>query len=77
MGSLCGSGWQNTASLPVFPASLTARKPISYDTGLYKSHNLVERLSGQPEDWRRIAARHDRCAHTFYGAICLTAAIMF
>ena len=24
------------------------------------------------KDWRRIATRYDRCAHTFFSAICIT-----
>jgi len=26
------------------------------------------------KDWRRIATRYDRCAHTFFSAICIAAA---
>jgi transposase len=29
------------------------------------------------KDWRRIATRHDRCAHTFFSAICIAAAVSF
>ncbi|MGD9476667.1 IS5/IS1182 family transposase, partial [Shinella sp. G-2] len=28
-------------------------------------------------DWRRIATRYDRCAHTFFSAICIAATIIF
>ncbi len=28
-------------------------------------------------DWRRIATRHDRCAHTFFSAICLAVTVIF
>ncbi|MCO7725453.1 IS5/IS1182 family transposase, partial [Brucella intermedia] len=27
--------------------------------------------------WRRIATRYDRCAHTFFSAICIAAAVIF
>jgi transposase len=29
------------------------------------------------KDWRRIATRYDRCAHTFFSAICIAAAVAF
>jgi transposase len=28
-------------------------------------------MFGRLTDWRRIAARYDRCIHTFFCAICL------
>ncbi|MBS6829995.1 MAG: IS5/IS1182 family transposase, partial [Desulfovibrio sp.] len=27
--------------------------------------------------WRRIATRYDRCAHTFFSAICIAAIVIF
>lgn len=29
------------------------------------------------EDWRRLAVRHDRCAHTFFSAVCIAATVIF
>jgi transposase len=29
------------------------------------------------KDWRRIATRYDRCAHTFFSAITLAATVIF
>ncbi|MCL2789614.1 MAG: IS5/IS1182 family transposase, partial [Desulfobulbus sp.] len=29
------------------------------------------------KDWRRIAMRYDRCAHTFFSSICLAAVVIF
>ncbi|MGE0235891.1 MAG: IS5/IS1182 family transposase, partial [Methylocystis sp.] len=29
------------------------------------------------KDWRRIATRYDRCAHAFFSAICIVAAVAF
>ncbi|WP_198912723.1 hypothetical protein [Acetobacter musti] len=34
-------------------------------------------LFGKPRDWRRIATRYERCAHTFFSAICLAATVIF
>ena len=50
--------------------STTTRRSTSSAT---KSANLFAKL----KDWRRIATRYDRCAHTFFSAICIAAAVAF
>lgn len=62
---------------PCIPGRKNLKHPVSYDRELYKQRNLVERLFGRLKDWRRIATRYDRCAHTFYSAICLAATVIF
>lgn len=37
----------------------------------YKRRYKVECAFGKPKDWRRIATRYDRCAHTFFSAIVI------
>jgi transposase len=34
-------------------------------------------MFGRLKDWRRIAMRYDRCAHTFMCTICLASTILF
>jgi hypothetical protein len=34
-------------------------------------------MFGRIKDWRRIAMRYDRCAHTFFSAICIAATVIF
>jgi len=34
-------------------------------------------MFGKLKDWRRIHTRYDRCAHTFFSAICIAATIIF
>ncbi len=34
-------------------------------------------MFGRLKDWRRIAMRYDRCAHTFFAVITLAATITF
>ena len=34
-------------------------------------------MFGRLKDWRRIATRYDRCAHTFFSAICIAATVIF
>jgi len=38
---------------------------------------MVENTFGKLKDWRRIATRYDRCAHTFFSAICIAAILIF
>ena len=35
------------------------------------------RLFVKLKDWRRIVTRYNRCAHTFFSAICIAATIIF
>ncbi|WP_407697084.1 hypothetical protein [Shinella zoogloeoides] len=37
----------------------------------------MENLFAKLKDWRRIATRYDRCAHTFFSSICIAATIIF
>ncbi len=62
---------------PCIPGRVHRKKPIAYDPELYKQRNLIERMFGRLKDWRRIATRYDRCAHTFFSAICLAATVLF
>ena len=62
---------------PCIPGRKNRKQPVEYDEELYKQRNLVERMFGRLKDWRRIAMRYDRCAHTFMSAICIAATVIF
>ena len=62
---------------PCIPGRANRKTPVVYDKALYKRRNLVERMFGRLKDWRRIATRYDRCAHTFFSAICIAATFIF
>lgn len=62
---------------PCIPSRKNRRLSIDYDTRRYKQRNRVERLFSRLKDWRRIAMRYDRCAHTFMSAICIAATVIF
>lgn len=68
--------WSTRASSPA-PGRKNRKEPIADDKVLYKQRNLVERMFGKLKDWRRVAMRHDRCAHTFMAAICIAATATF
>ena len=59
------------------PGRSNRKEPVKYDKDLYKQRNLIERMFGRLKDWRRIATRYDRCAHTFMSAICIAATVIF
>jgi transposase len=64
-------------SEPCIPSSRSRKIPFDYDKALYRQRHKVENLFAKLKDWRRIATRDDRCAHTFFSAICIAAAVIF
>ena len=42
-----------------------------------RQRHRIGNMFGRLKDWRRIAMRYDRCAHTFMSAICLAPTILF
>ena len=44
---------------------------------VYRERHKVENLFAKLKDWRRIATRYDRCAHTFFSAISIAATVIF
>jgi transposase len=46
-------------------------------TTLYRQRHKVENMFAKLKDWRRISMRYDRCAHTFFSAICIAATVIF
>ena len=62
---------------PCIPLRKNRKIAISHDVGLYKKRHIIENMFAKLKDWRRIAMRYDRCAHTFFSAICIAATIIF
>jgi len=50
---------------------------FTYDKALYRQRHRIENLFSKLKDWRCIAMRYGRCAHTFFSAICIAAAVIF
>ena len=62
------------------PASLNqerATPPLPYNEELYRQRHRIENMLGRLRDWRRIATRYDRCAHAFFGAFSIAAAVTY
>ncbi|WP_219906596.1 transposase [Nitrosospira multiformis] len=62
---------------PCIPPKKNRKTQIEYNRELYKQRHKVENMFGRLKDWRRIATRYDRCAHTFFSAICIAATVIF
>ena len=59
------------------PSKSNRKTPIPFDAALYKQRHKIEVMFGRLKDWRPIHTRYDRCAHTFFSAICIAAAVAF
>ena len=62
---------------PCIPSKTNRTKPIAHDRTLYRQRHKIENMFGRLKDWRRIHTRYDRCAHTFFSAICIAATVIF
>lgn len=59
------------------PSRAKRKTPIPHDVNLYRQRHKIEIMFGRLKDWRRIHTRYDRCAHTFFSAICIAATVIF
>ena len=50
---------------------------IQHDQGLYKKRSNIEIMFGRIKDWRGIATRYCRCAHTFDSFVCIALIMLF
>lgn len=62
---------------PCIPPKKNRKTKIEYDQALYKQRHKIENMFAKLKDWRRIATRYDRCAHTFKAAITIAAIILW
>ncbi len=62
---------------PCIPPKKNRKHGVNFDKTMYKQRHKVENMFGLLKDWRRIATRYDRCAHTFFAAICLAATVIW
>jgi transposase len=59
------------------PTKRNRKIQVEYDKTLYRQRHRIENMFGRLKDWRRIATRYDRCAHTFFSTICIAATVIF
>jgi len=71
------TAWKEKGITPCLPPQKNRKQPIEDDKTLDKQRHQVENRFAKLKDWRRIAMRYDRCAHTFFSAICIAATCIF
>ena len=62
---------------PCISPTKSRMAPLDYDKALCRTRHKIENLFAKLKDWRRIATRYDRCAHSFFSAICIAATVAF
>jgi transposase len=62
---------------PLHPVKIQPEVPIPHDAVLYRRRHKIEIMFGRIKDWRRVHTRYDRCAHTYFSAICIAATVIF
>lgn len=62
---------------PCIPPRKGRINPPEFCKVLYKKRHKIENMFAKLKDWRRIATRYDRCAHTYFSAICIAATMIF
>lgn len=55
----------------VIPGRSCRKVPLPFDAQTYKSRNVIERMFGRLNDYRRIATRYDKLAQNFLASLCL------
>jgi transposase len=78
----CDSDWFRQALMqrgiaPCIPPRTNRRLQHADDKAAYKKRHKIENMFGRLKDWRRVATRYDRCAHTFMSAITITALVTY
>ena len=62
---------------PCIPPKRNRKAKPFYDRKQYRKRYTVENMFGRLKDWRRVATRYDRCAHTYFSAICIAATVIY
>jgi transposase len=62
---------------PCIPPRLNRKVQYHYDKTLYRQRHKIENVFARIKDWRRVATRYDRCAHTFLSAISIAATVCY
>lgn len=66
------------ATEPCIPGRTNRKTPIPDNADRHKLRsNRIERMCGRTKHWRRVATRHDRCAHAFLSGIRIAATVIF
>jgi transposase len=67
----------NKGITPCIPPRKNRKIQHEYDKNIYKKRHKIENMFAKLKDWRRIAMRYDRCAHTAFSAIVIAAIVIW
>ena len=59
---------------PAIPAKRN-EEAVACPEWIYNNRNVVERLWARLKEWRAVATRYEKTAHSFMGVLCLAAAL--
>ena len=59
------------------PPRKNRKVQFEYDTELYKTRNIIERMFNCIKDWRQLSLRTFRCPETFLAAAQLAAVVIW
>ncbi len=62
---------------PCIPGRKNQKLQLAHDGKLYRQRHRIENMLAKLKDWRRVATRYDRCAHTSMSAIVIAATMLF
>jgi transposase len=69
--------WAKAGVTPVIPPKSNRTEQREYDKDMYKARHLIENFFAKLKQYRAIATRYDKRAHTFLGAIYLAASVIW
>ena len=59
------------------PAKSNRKSPAPHDAKLYGKRHIIENMFARLKDWKGIAFRSNRCAHTFHSFVALALICLF
>ena len=59
------------------PGKSNRKLAIPSEASLYNKRHKIKNMFARLKDWRRVRSRDDRCAHTYFSAICIAADVVF
>ncbi len=59
------------------PPRKNRKVQFEYDTDLYKTRNIIERMFNRLKDWRQLSLRTFRCPETFLAAAHIAATVIW
>ena len=62
---------------PCIPPRKNRKIQIEYDTGLYKTGNIIERMFNRLKDWPQLSLRTFRCFEAFLAAAQIAATLIW